>query len=77
MVSVDGEYSDIAETSCGISIFTVDSTIYELNGIDLIAREFEVVNMSADDDCSDPVTRDAAECYGCVVLGVIIVIFLI
>lgn len=43
------EYSEIADTSCGSSIFAAGSTIYELSGVDLAPRVSEVVSMTADD----------------------------
>eukprot|EP00903_Cladosiphon_okamuranus_P014284 g13267.t1 len=67
VVSVDGEYSEIAETSCGTSVFAVGSTMYELHDVTLAPREFgefEVISMMADDgSCSFTRTDDAPDCY--------------
>lgn len=67
VVSVDGEYSEIAETSCGTSVFAVGSTIYELRDVTLAPREFgefEVISMMADDgSCSFARTDNAPDCY--------------
>jgi len=70
-VSLDGEYSEIAETNCGTSIFAAGDTIFALTGIDLVSREFEVVDMATDDgDCANSLgASDNAECYRCVMFS--------
>lgn len=69
MVSIDGEYSEIAETDCGTSVIAAGDTIYELSGVDLGSRELEVVAMIADDgDClTDTKAPSTADCYRCAV----------
>lgn len=61
---MDGEHSDIAETSCGTSVMAVGSTVYELSGDgDLGTRSLEAVDMSAGDECSITGVPSTAECY--------------
>lgn len=68
VVSVDGEYSEIAETECGTSVFAAGSTIYQLSGVDLASRDLEAVDMTDDADCASSSGAPAtAECYRCVV----------
>lgn len=59
---VDGALSEVLETSCGKSIIAVDTTVYELSGVDLVAREFAVLDMSAS-DCITKSTPSSADCY--------------
>lgn len=64
VVSVDGEHSEIAETSCGTSVMAVGSTVYELSGDGALGtRSLEAVEMSAGDDCSITGVPSTADCY--------------
>lgn len=66
IVSVEGELSEISETSCGTSIFAVGSTIYELSGAaDLESRGLGVLDMFSD-ACVTADTPSTADCYTCV-----------
>ncbi|CAM9228968.1 unnamed protein product [Pylaiella littoralis] len=63
IVSVEGELSEISETSCGTSIFAVGSTIYELSGAaDLESRGLGVLDMFSD-ACVTADTPSTADCY--------------
>lgn len=45
-----------------MSLIAVEDNLYNLSGVDLIARELEVVDMSSD-DCTTKDTPDSADCY--------------
>lgn len=63
IVSVDGDLSEILETSCGTWIFAVGSTIYELSDIgDLESRGIDVLEMFSD-TCVTADTPSTADCY--------------
>eukprot|EP00752_Nemacystus_decipiens_P004637 g4231.t1 len=62
VASVGGEYSEVAETSCGTSVFAAGDTIYELSGYDLESRTLEVWELSPD-DCSIDSVPSTADCY--------------
>lgn len=57
-----GEYSEVAETSCGASVFAAGNTIYELSGYDLESRTLEVWDLSPD-DCGIEGVPSTADCY--------------
>lgn len=66
IVSVDGDYSEILDTSCGTSAVAVGSTVYELSGVgDLDSRELEVLDMTPSSTCVTADTPDTADCYRC------------
>lgn len=57
-----GEYSEVAETSCGASVFAAGNTIYELSGYDLESRTLEVWDLSPD-ACGIEGVPSTADCY--------------
>jgi len=59
----NSEYSEIADTSCGTSIFAAGDKIYQLNGVDLASRELDVVDMTADPDCTFYGAPATGDCY--------------
>jgi len=64
VVSVDGEYSDMAETGHGTPVFAAGDTIYALSGVDLVARELAAVDMMDDPECaSSSGAPNTADCY--------------
>ncbi|CAM9861982.1 unnamed protein product, partial [Ectocarpus sp. 12 AP-2014] len=64
IVSVDGDYSEILDTSCGTSAVAVGSTVYELSGVgDLDSRGLEVLDMTPSSTCVTADTPDTADCY--------------
>lgn len=62
MAKVEGEYSEVVETSCGALGIAVGSTVYELSGVDLGDRTLEVVSMSSG-DCTVSNAVSGSECY--------------
>lgn len=63
MALIDGDYSEVLETTCDTSIVAVGSTLYEISGLgDLSKREMEVVDM-ASHDCITEDTPSSAKCY--------------
>ncbi|CBN78563.2 expressed unknown protein (Partial), partial [Ectocarpus siliculosus] len=64
IVSVDGDYSEILDTSCGTSAVAVGSTVYELSGVgDLDSRGLELLDMTPSSTCVTADTPDTADCY--------------
>ncbi|CAN0002661.1 unnamed protein product, partial [Ectocarpus sp. 8 AP-2014] len=66
VAKVEGEYSEVVETSCGSSAILVGSTVYELSGVDFGGRGLGVAELSADECAGDGVIPDApsdADCY--------------
>ncbi|CAB1097604.1 unnamed protein product [Ectocarpus sp. CCAP 1310/34] len=66
VAKVEGEYSEVVETSCGSSAILVGSTVYELSGVDFGGRSLGVADLSADDCAGDgviPTAPSDADCY--------------
>lgn len=59
---MEGELTEIVETSCGKEVIAVGTTIYELSGVDFGSRELEVVDLSSG-GCTIPTAPSSADCY--------------
>lgn len=65
---VEGELTEVVETSCGKSVIAVGTTIFELSGVDFGSREVGVVDMSSG-DCTISSAPSSADCYRFGLLG--------
>lgn len=68
VASIEGELSEVVETSCDKLVIASGDTIYELSDVDLGSRELEFVDMSADDCRREGASGDVpddASCYRC------------
>ncbi|CAM9229122.1 unnamed protein product [Pylaiella littoralis] len=66
VASIEGELSEVVETSCDKLVIASGDTIYELSDVDLGSRELEFVDMSADDCRREGASGDVpddASCY--------------
>lgn len=52
---------EIMDTQCGTSIMEVGETLYELNGIELMARDLEWLEVVPDTSCERSVS--SGDCY--------------
>ncbi len=60
---MEGELTEVVETSCGKEVIAVDNTIFELSGVDFGDRELGVVNMSTVVYSECPGGEDGDNCY--------------